>query len=131
MPKAEPVGPFDSDAGLLSIGALARALGIHPRTLRIYDQQKILTPKRSDGDRRLYSMNDYEKAKVVQFLTRNLALNLSGVKIILGMLDVAKVKSKDYQAFIEKAAKAASIDLDKQKENITKTSRRGRPAKAN
>ena len=117
---------IDSTTGILPIGAIARSLGVHPRTLRIYDQQNILTPQRSDGDRRLYSFNDIEKAKLILFLTRNLALNLSGVKIILAMLEQIKIKPKDYLSYIEKIAKSANIDTSVQEENIKKTSSRGR-----
>ena len=130
MNKKDIQNSFDSNAGLLPIGAIARTLGVHPRTLRIYDQQNILIPQRSDGDRRIYSFNDVEKAKLVLFLTRNLALNLSGVKIILAMLEQMKVKPSEYLSYIEKIAKKANIDIDIQQENISKTSKRGRKAKS-
>lgn len=130
MNSKETIHSFDLNVGLLPIGAIAKSLGVHPRTLRIYDQQNILTPQRSDGDRRLYSFNDVEKAKLILFLTRNLALNLSGVKIIIAMLEKNKVKPKDYMSYIEKIAKSANIDTTIQQINITKTSRRGRKAKA-
>ena len=120
---------FDLNIGLLPIGALSRSLGVHPRTLRIYDQEKILIPQRSDGDRRLYSLNDVEKAKLILFLTRNLALNLSGVKIILAMLDAMNIEPERYIPFVEKIAKQANIDTDKQESNIKKSSKRGRKPK--
>ena len=121
---------IDSNIGVLPIGAIARTLGVHPRTLRIYDKENILSPQRSDGDRRLYSLNDVEKAKLILFLTRNLALNLSGVKIILAILKDMRVDNKEYFSYVEKIAKSAQIDLDTQKNNVTKTSRRGRKPKS-
>ena len=126
MNNKDNIHSFDSNAGILPIGAVAQSLGIHQRTLRIYDTEGILTPKRSDGDRRLYSFNDVEKAKFILFLTRNLALNLSGVKIIIAMLEKTNIKPKDYQSYVEKIAKLAKIDTDIQKVNIEKTSKRGR-----
>ena len=120
---------FDLNIGLLPIGALSRSLGVHPRTLRIYDQEKILIPQRSDGDRRLYSLNDVEKAKLILFLTRNLALNLSGVKIILAMLEAMNIEPERYIPFVKKIAKQANIDTDKQESNIKKSSKRGRKPK--
>ena len=124
------INTLDSDVGLLSIGAIAKTLGVHPRTLRIYDKKNILTPKRSDGDRRLYSINDIEKARLVLFLTRNLALNLSGIKIILTMLEKMNIEPKNYMSFIEETAKDANIDIEEQEQNITKNSNRGRKPKA-
>ena len=75
-------------AAILPIGSVAQSLGVHQRTLRIYDQEGILSPQRSAKNRRYYSFDDFEKAKLILFLTRNLALNLSGVKIILAMLEL-------------------------------------------
>ena len=75
-------------------------------------------------------MDDLEKAKLILFLTRNLALNLAGVKIIFAMLEKNKVKPADYLSYIEKIAKEAGIDTKKQENNIEKTSKRGRKPKA-
>ena len=114
---------------ILPISAIAQALEVHQRTLRIYDKEGILSPKRYDKNRRNYSLDDLEKAKLILFLTRNLALNLSGVKIILAILEENKVKPKDYITYINKIAKVAKIDIAKQENNIEKTSKRGRKPK--
>lgn len=115
-----------SDLPILPIGAISQTLNIHQRTLRIYDKEGILCPKRTSKNRRNYSLDDLEKAKLILFLTRNLALNLAGVKIILTMLEMGKVAPKDYVDYIGKVAKASKIDTKIQEENIKKTSKRGR-----
>lgn len=120
---------LNADIAILPISSIAAALNVHQRTLRIYDKEGILTPKRTDKNRRNYSLNDLEKAKLILFLTRNLALNLSGVKIILTMLEQNKVEPKNYIEYINKIAKLANIDTSTQETNIEKTSRRGRKAK--
>lgn len=120
---------FDPQTPILPIGSFAQSLNIHPRTLRIYDKEKILCPKRSIKNRRYYSIDDFEKAKLIQFLTKNLALNLSGVKIMLALLQQNKVKIEDSISYINKIARIANIDLSVQEENITKTSKRGRKIK--
>ena len=118
-----------SDAAILPISSMANALNIHQRTLRIYDSEGILSPQRTDKNRRNYSFDDLEKAKLILFLTRNLALNLSGVKIILAMLENMKVKPSQYLNYVEKIANEAGIDLKAQEDNIEKTSKRGRKPK--
>ncbi len=120
---------INTTLAILPISSIAQALGVHQRTLRIYDKEGILTPSRSQKNRRNYSIDDLEKAKLVLYLTRNLALNLSGVKIILAMLEMNKVKPSDYIKYIEKIAKCAGINTQKQESNIEKTSKRGRKAK--
>lgn len=117
---------FKNDLPILPIGAISQTLNIHQRTLRIYDKEGILCPSRSDKNRRNYSLNDLEKAKLILFLTRNLALNLAGVKIILAMLEMSKIDPEDYVEYISKVANISKIDTKIQEENIIKTSKRGR-----
>ena len=117
---------IDTNLAILPISSVAQALNVHQRTLRIYDKEGILTPQRTDKNRRNYTLDDLEKAKLILFLTRNLALNLSGVKIILKILEENKIEPKNYIEYIDKIAKLANIDTSTQENNIQKTSKRGR-----
>jgi len=110
---------INDDLGIYSIGVLADMLNIHPRTLRIYDKEKLLCPKRTNKNRRLYSNNDYIKAKVILFLTRNLAINLAGVKMILELTN-EKDLEKIYQIGNKKFSKL------EQEKNIKKYLNKGR-----
>lgn len=130
MQKENKNKKLNTSMAILPISSIASALNVHQRTLRIYDSEGILCPKRTDKNRRNYSLDDLEKAKLILFLTRNLALNLAGVKIILAMLEKNKIKPADYLPFVEKIAKDAGIDTTAQKNNIEKTSKRGRKPKA-
>lgn len=117
---------IDKDEPVMTIGVLADMLEVHQRTLRIYDDKKILCAKRTFRNRRIYSANDYERGKLILFLTRNSALNLSGVKIIISLLKKMKIEPKDYTKYIKEAAHDMDINERIQKENIMKTSKRGR-----
>lgn len=117
---------FRTDAPIMPISAIAKALGVHQRTLRIYDNEGILCPKRIGNNRRYYSLDDLERGKLILFLTRNLAINLSGVKIIFKMLEVNRVESTKYLEYVNKLATLANINLEVQKNNIEKNSRKGR-----
>lgn len=108
------------------ISVLSELLNVHQRTLRIYEQQKLLTPSRTLKNRRLYNQDDIEKLKLILHLTRNLALNLAGVKTILGILKETKVKPKNYMNLISKVSIQNNFN---EQENILKTTRRGRPKK--
>lgn len=126
--KSEP--KIKSDLAILPIGAMAQALKVHPRTLRIYDEEGILSPKRTAKNRRNYSLDDLEKARMITFLTRNLALNLSAVKIIYAILKDMGIKPEDYMKYIEKIAQKANITKEDQEENAKKTASKGRKPKA-
>ncbi|MBQ7286280.1 MAG: MerR family transcriptional regulator [Candidatus Gastranaerophilales bacterium] len=111
---------------LYPIGVLSQLLNVHQRTLRIYDEQGLLVSSRTTKNRRLYSQNDIEKAKIITYLTRNLALNLAGVKMVLGILKELKVNPKKYMELIEKVSVLNNFD---EQENILKCAKRGRKAK--
>lgn len=87
---------IDLGTPVLPISVVAEHLKVHQRTLRIYDDEKILCPGRSPKNRRLYSFNDIEKGKFIQHLTRNLGLNLAGVKIALALLEEADISPDSY-----------------------------------
>ncbi len=117
---------IDTNIPILPIGAIAQSLNVHQRTLRIWDKAAILSPSRTDKNRRYYSLDDLEKARAILFLTRNLALNLSGVKIILALMEKNKVGVDNYFDFLKKLAHDADISEQIQENNIQKTSRKGR-----
>ena len=102
----------------LPISIIADMLGIHQRTLRIYDKEGILVPKRTDKNRRMYTKDDCERLKLVQFLTRNLVLNLSSVKIVLAFLEDIKIEPENYISYINNLAKKANITPEAQQQNI-------------
>ena len=70
---------------LYMISVVSEMLGIHPQTLRIYEREGFIKPKRSGGNTRLYSEEDVEKLEMILRLTRELGVNLAGVEVILSM----------------------------------------------
>ena len=82
--------------------------------------------RRSKQNRRLYSLNDIEKGKLIQFLTRNLAINLAGVRIVLRLVEMEKIKPELYIKYIKDVAKSAKIDTKIQQYNVERLSKRGK-----
>ncbi len=70
---------------LFMISVVSEMLGIHPQTLRLYEREGFIKPKRSGGNTRLYSEEDVEKLEMILRLTRELGINLAGVEVILSM----------------------------------------------
>jgi MerR family transcriptional regulator/heat shock protein HspR len=56
---------------------------MHPQTLRTYDRLGLVTPKRTSGRGRRYSMVDVDKLRLVHYLTQEEGINLEGVRHIL------------------------------------------------
>ena len=69
------------------ISVAAELVGMHPQTLRIYEQKGLVRPKRTAGNTRLYSERDLERLRLIQRLTTELGLNLAGVELVLRLED--------------------------------------------
>jgi MerR family transcriptional regulator/heat shock protein HspR len=69
------------------ISVAAELVGMHPQTLRIYEQKGLVRPKRTAGNTRLYSESDIERLRLIQRLTTELGLNLAGVEQVLHLQD--------------------------------------------
>ena len=69
------------------ISVAADLVGMHPQTLRIYEQKGLVRPKRTSGNTRLYSERDLERLRLIQRLTTELGLNLAGVEMVLRLED--------------------------------------------
>ena len=65
------------------ISVAAELVGMHPQTLRVYEEKGLVRPKRTAGNTRLYSEADLERLRLIQRLTTELGLNLAGVEAVL------------------------------------------------
>jgi len=75
------------DKGRYMISVAAELVGMHPQTLRIYEQKGLVQPTRTAGNTRLYSERDLERLRLIQQLTTELGLNLAGVEMVLRLED--------------------------------------------
>jgi MerR family transcriptional regulator, heat shock protein HspR len=64
------------------ISVAAELAGVHPQTLRIYEQKGLVSPQRTAGNTRRYSEEDIDRLRRVQALTQD-GVNLAGAKRII------------------------------------------------
>ena len=64
------------------IGVAAELLGMHPQTLRMYEQRGLIRPRRTPGGTRLYSDDDLERVRRVTQLASGLGLSLQGAEYV-------------------------------------------------
>ena len=69
---------------LYMISVAAELTGMHPQTLRVYEQKGLVNPGRSRGNTRLYSQADIERLELINELTSE-GINLAGVIRILDL----------------------------------------------
>jgi MerR family transcriptional regulator/heat shock protein HspR len=77
----------DRDRPRYMISVAAELVGMHPQTLRIYENKGLVRPKRTAGNTRLYSDADVERLRLINRLTTELGLNLAGVERVLHLED--------------------------------------------
>ncbi len=78
-------GPYElsDDLPVYVISVAAELANMHPQTLRAYDRLGLVSPGRSAGRGRRYSMRDILALREIQRLSQDEGVNLSGIKLIL------------------------------------------------
>ena len=79
-PDVENLAPDDS---VLVISVAAELSGMHAQTLRTYDRMGLVSPERTRGGGRRYSLRDVAMLREVQRLSQDEGVNLAGVKRII------------------------------------------------
>lgn len=89
---------------LFTLSVTAEILGVHPRTLMIYENEDLVVPSRTKTNRRRYSQRDIKRLQFIRYLTNKKGVNLAGVQAILTMiqegnksgLDLVKTSFSDF-----------------------------------
>ncbi|TDV50716.1 heat shock protein transcriptional repressor HspR [Actinophytocola oryzae] len=82
--KGFPFPPgADEDTPVFVISVAAELSGLHAQTLRGYDRMGLVSPGRTSGGGRRYSMRDIALLREVQRLSQEQGVNLAGVKRII------------------------------------------------
>jgi MerR family transcriptional regulator/heat shock protein HspR len=79
--KREPQ-EIDDETGLYVISVAAELSGLHPQTLRQYDRLGLVSPNRTEGRNRRYSLRDIASLRTIQRLVGE-GINHAGIKRII------------------------------------------------
>ena len=101
------------ERGIYMISVAAELVGMHPQTLRVYEQKGLVRPKRTAGNTRLYSESDLERLRLIQRLTTELGLNLAGVELVLRLEDELR-KAHAHVARLQKQLRREVQDVHRQ-----------------
>ncbi len=96
--------------GYFSISAVAKMFSVHQQTIRMYEKEGLISPKRSEGNTRLFSEEDLQRLEEVIYLTHTLGINLAGVEMILKL----KKQMKKMQKEMNELFKQVNQELDKE-----------------
>jgi MerR family transcriptional regulator/heat shock protein HspR len=76
----------DPQEPVYMISVAAALTGMHPQTVRLYEREGLVSPRRVNNKNRLYSEEDIERLRKIRRLTQEMGVNLAGVGIILDLL---------------------------------------------
>ncbi|QRP46225.1 heat shock protein transcriptional repressor HspR [Amycolatopsis sp. FDAARGOS 1241] len=101
----------DEDTPVFVISVAAQLSGLHAQTLRSYDRQGLVSPGRTSGGGRRYSMRDIALLREVQRLSQEAGVNLAGVKRIIELENqVDALRSRVHELTEELAAAYAAAE---------------------
>ena len=94
---------------ILTISVAAKLLGLHPRTVMLYEKSGFLSPHRTTTNRRMYSVKDLDDLQFVKFLTRDKGINLQGVKFLLEAIQLTNKDGVDLKKLLFPTFKAKEL----------------------
>ncbi|MCG8924672.1 MULTISPECIES: heat shock protein transcriptional repressor HspR [Lentzea] len=100
----------DEDTPFFVISVAAQLSGLHAQTLRSYDRMGLVSPGRTPGGGRRYSMRDIVLLREVQRLSQDEGVNLAGIKRIIDLenqVDALRSRVAELQQELAQAHAAA------------------------
>ncbi len=104
--------------GYFSISAVAKMFSVHQQTIRLYEKEGLLSPKRSEGNTRLFSEEDVDRLEEIIYLTHKLGINLAGVEMILRLQKQIKKMQREMNLLFKNAQDELSRESEISKENV-------------
>ncbi|HEX8856661.1 MAG TPA: helix-turn-helix transcriptional regulator [Thermoleophilaceae bacterium] len=111
---------LDPRQGVYMISVAAQLAGMHPQTLRIYESRGLITPKRSQGNTRLYSQTDVERLRRIQELTSEMGMNLAGVERVFELEEQLE-RMQDKMLKLEREAEQMQEELKLEIERVQRS----------
>ena len=104
--------------GFFSISAVAKMFSVHQQTVRLYEKQGLISPKRSSGNTRLFSEEDIDQLEEVIYLTHEMGINLAGVEMILRLKKQIKKMQNEMNKIFDSTQQELEQENEKSKEIV-------------
>ena len=129
--KKTKIQSLTASTPIYPIGVAARLLDVHPRTLRIYEDEGLITPAHK-GQRRMFSENDIRWIRCLRKMIHEQGISIMGIKKLLDLApcwEIAECPVEVYcdcDASVDRAApRAIRVAGDKRAEMLAKAAVRG------
>lgn len=104
--------------GFFSISAVAKMFSVHQQTIRLYEKEGLIAPKRSAGNTRLFAEEDVDRLEEIIYLTHQLGINLAGVEMIFKLKQQIAKMQKDMNKMFDQT----TAELDRETEQAKQLS---------
>jgi len=105
--------------GYFSISAVAKMFSVHQQTIRLYEKEGLIIPKRSLGNTRLFSEEDVNRLEEIIYLTHQLGINLAGVEMILKLKKQMSRMQKEMNKIFDTTQKELDDEVENAKHVVT------------
>lgn len=105
--------------GYFSISAVAKMFSVHQQTIRLYEKEGLFSPKRSEGNTRLFSEEDVNRLEEIIYLTHQLGINLAGVEMILKLKKQMAKMQKEMNKVFETTQKELDEQITQSKQTVS------------
>lgn len=109
---------IDRKKGYFSISAVAKMFSVHQQTVRLYEKEGLISPKRSAGNTRMFAEEDIDKLEQIIYLTHQLGINLAGVEQILKLQRQIKKLQSEMNKLFEKTQENLNQEIEISKESV-------------
>jgi len=109
--------------GFYSISAVAKMFSVHQQTIRLYEKEGLISPKRSEGNTRLFSEADVDRLEEIIYLTHQLGVNLAGVEMILKLEKKIEKMQKKMNALFDTAQEELKQEKELSKNAVSSSAK--------
>jgi len=110
--------------GFYSISVVAKMFSVHQQTVRMYEKEGLINPKRTEGNTRLFSEEDVDRLEEVIHLTHKMGVNIAGVQMILKLQKKIKKLQDEMNNLFEQAQDNLEKESASYKREIEQKGRR-------
>ena len=104
------------------ISVAASIVSVHPRTLRIYEDEGLLAPARTPTNIRLYSENDIRRILWIRHLTQERGVNLAGIKLLFELEE--RLGKRILEALFDEGTGGRQTDAEPARTAVVRPARR-------
>jgi len=114
---------ISDNKAIFTIGTAAKMLEVHPRTLRIYERENLITPLRN-GQWRYYTMDDIKWIQCLRDMIHEHGISIAAIKKLLqytpcwNIADCSFEKRKQCTAFMSSGLVPRKINVEQRSGDV-------------